>query len=260
MWGVMSGVSRDAYLAGTGGTHWGSEVVGAAFDKAGEALAELSNSISRVFSSIYKNHLEPLITSYQQGKQSITDGRSFGRSPFGSIVKEPTVRQSTSGTTVSRPKPQVSYKLSSPEEYKSKLTDLHRQYGYQQSGYQQDYERYNVGHDHGRNEDQYDYILNPYREEMAKLSTQIEGFTNQFKTEHPTDFNAFQKELKVSKAKEEESRSESTDYSFENDDSSDIEGSGFAQQESIFSSTFDNDSKITAGTQYNVEESDPEWW
>jgi len=209
----MSGISRDAYLSGVGGNHWGSEVIGFALDEAGKALTKLSNSISSLFSSVYKNHLEPLFTSCQQDNKLTKDNRLINSSPAGIPVKETTVKRGISGTPASRVKPQVSYKLSSPEEYKGKLIALYTKYKEQETGYHQAYENNNCGYDHGRNEEHYAYLLDPYTKEMAQLWGQIKGYTEQFKSDFPKESDVFQEELQTTKHQEEARRDSYTDYS-----------------------------------------------
>ncbi|MBS0652889.1 MAG: hypothetical protein JSR39_05090 [Verrucomicrobia bacterium] len=244
----MSGISRDAYLAGTGGTHWGSEVVGAAFDKAGEALAELSNSISSVFSSIYKNHLEPLITSYQQGEQSVTDGRSVGPSTSGTSVNQQTVQQHISKVPTSRPILQNPYKLPSVKAYEETIMKLDEKYTEAQRDYDIEYERCDAGHDYESGIDNYPR-LKEYGEKAGKLRTELYGFSRQFEADHPVEYNTFQAELKESKAKEETSRSKSMDYSSDVEESSSKEQSSDTRNPSTSSVETDND-----------VETDPEWW
>ncbi|MBS0651802.1 MAG: hypothetical protein JSR93_11640 [Verrucomicrobia bacterium] len=209
----MSGISRDAYLSGVGGKHWGSEVIGFALDEASKALTKLSNSTSNLFSSIYKNHLEPLLTSCGQDNKSITDNRLVDASRAGIPVKQTTVKRGISGTPASRAEPQVSYKLSSPQEYKGKLIALHKEYKKQETGYNDTYDRHNCGHDHGRDEEHYAYLLDPYSKAMAQLLGQIKGYTEEFERDFPNESKAFQKELLTTKHQEETSRESYTDYS-----------------------------------------------
>ncbi|MGE3534413.1 MAG: hypothetical protein AB7H48_06250 [Parachlamydiales bacterium] len=193
-----------------GGVEGGNWVAQVFQDVIGKSLSE---TVSSLFSSIHKNFIEPLYQAFQQCTTSLKDDRSIDSTSPGPIVKKSTVERGISGTPASRDKPQVSYKLSSPEEYKEKLIALHNKYKEQETGYNDTYEINNCGHDHGRNEEHYAYLLDPYKKAMAQLWGQIKGYTEQFKSDFPNESDVFQEELLTTNHQEEARRESYTDYS-----------------------------------------------